>query len=249
MAARLSRIRAKSSSSSLGTWGSRAAVTLLLIFLQGGVVMIPRSAEAATETDSYSTKELDSNFIEIHRKKHRFRHWKWSGIFPFSGGWIPDPHILATPVREFSRVISEEIGCNGTARYQGFDINPWFEDASSEVVVAIECDDTVFSYNLDLKDLQDVKYGFINGRGLFPFLRDDHLVFLTSLYISHPVFIVISLPLSHEASAVLHPLNSEGGQDFRDYVEAECRDPLWNPRLCDAIRIVRKLEQRPKQGL
>jgi hypothetical protein len=121
--ARLSRSRAKSSSNSLGAWGSSAAFTLLLMLLQGGVIMIPRSAEAATETDSYSTKELDSNFIEIHRKKHRFRHWKWSGICPFFGGWIPDPHILATPVREFSKVIREAIGCNGTARYQGLDIN------------------------------------------------------------------------------------------------------------------------------
>ncbi len=200
-------------------------------------------------TDSYSTKELDSSFIEIRRKRHRFRHWKWSGIFPFYGGWISDPHILATPVREFSKVISKGIGCNGTARYQGFDINPWFEDASSEVVVAIESDETVFSYNLDLKDLENVKYGFINGRGLFPFLRDDHLVFLTNLDITHPVFIVMSLPLSHEVSAVLHPLNSEGWHDFRDYVEGECRDRLWNPELCDEIRSVRKLEEILKQGL
>lgn len=197
----------------------------------------------STSSESYSSKELDAGNIEIRRMKHRFRHWHWSGIFPLYGGWIPDPHIMATPVFEFSDEIKARLG-GEPARYQGFDINFAFEDDSSEIVLAIEVAGSVFQYRLSVRDLQGVKDGFVNGDEIYAFLHEESLVFLTTLYISHPVFIEIGLPLSQGGSPVIHVRASPEWGQLGAFLRQSCREKQMEAELCSRFEVYNNRNSR-----
>ncbi len=182
-------------------------------------------------SEFYSTKELNPNYLEIRREKHRFRHWKWSGIFPLEGGWIPDPHIIATPVFEFSDEVRERLPA--PSRFQGFDVNPWFEDETSEVLIAIEAGGVVFPYRVSPRDVKGMKYGFVNGDTIVSFLDEDAIVFLTTLDFTPPVMIQIALPLSAVGSAVVHVKGSPGWDRIAGGVSRRCGEEQLGGDVCE----------------
>ena len=157
-----------------------------------------------------SVRDLDSSFIDISREVHRFRHWRWSGIFPLYGGWIPDPHFLVTSVFGVPADVGRVLGDTG-ARYQGVDINPWFEDSSSEIVLAIESRGIVHEYTIPNNLDPPLSYGFVNNSDrLYVFPYRSGLAFLTSLDISRHAFLLVSLPLQKTANiAVVYEGSSE----------------------------------------
>lgn len=108
-----------------------------------------------------SSRDEDESFVDISRPIHYFRHSVWSGIFPF-GGRIPDPHYLYSQVYEDLGPIAKKIGAR-KVRYQFFDINPFFENATSEYVLALEVDGKVTEVPLNLSGSEGVRV--ILGRG------------------------------------------------------------------------------------
>jgi hypothetical protein len=180
---------------------SRAAIcavsSLALLFAIGAGTA--RSSWAGTS----STQELDPGFIDVSRQVHRFRHWTWSGIFPFYGGWIPDPHFLATPIFPVPRDVAQILG-DPAARYQGVDINPWFEDDTSEIVLAIESGGVVHEYSIANEFEPPLKYGFINnGGGIYVFPYESSLAFYTSLDIDRRAFLFVTLPFKRFGDLVV----------------------------------------------
>ena len=92
----------------------------------------------------------------VHRKRHHFRHWVWSGIFPGEGGSIPDPHYLCSEDGVFPEPVNELISDKGS-RYAIVDVNPFFNDGSSEVLLLVKWQDEVFEYSLNFPKRKDVR--------------------------------------------------------------------------------------------
>lgn len=92
----------------------------------------------------------------VHRKRHHFRHWVWSGIFPGEGGFIPDPHYLCSKDGVFSDPVNELISVK-TSRYAIVDVNPFFNDRSSEVLLLVKWHDEVLEYSLNFPKRKDVR--------------------------------------------------------------------------------------------
>ena len=180
-------------------------VTTLLIY----------GAALPTVAATSSTQDLDESNIEVSREVHRFRHWSWSGIFPFYGGWIPDPHYMVTSVFGVPSDVGRALG-DTSARYQGVNINPWFEDSSSEIVLAIESRGVVHEYTI-LNDLDPpLRHGFGNNSDrLYGFPYHFGLAFLTSLDIDRYAFVLVPLPLQKNASVTVV---YEGSGEFDEVV-------------------------------
>lgn len=171
---------------------------VVVVSLAALVTFGPAVSLAATTS---STRELDSSFIDVSREVHRFRHWSWSGIFPFYGGWISDPHFLVTSVFPVPADVGRVLG-DASAKYQGVDINPWFDDSSSEIVLALESRGVVHEYVVPNQADPPLAYGFVNNLDrLYAFPYRSGLAFLTSLDISRSAFLLVSLPLQNSADA------------------------------------------------
>jgi hypothetical protein len=92
----------------------------------------------------------------VHRKRHHFRHWLWSGIFPGEGGFIPDPHYLCSEDGIFPEPVNDLIS-DKESRYAVVDVNPFFNDSSSEVLLLVKWHDEVFEYSLNFPKHKDVR--------------------------------------------------------------------------------------------
>jgi hypothetical protein len=184
----------------------------------------------SNERGIYNTSEIDPNNIEILRPVYRFRHWKWSGIFPLYGGFIGDPHILFSkpvilPSFEFPIISS-----NHSFRYQVFDINTAFEDNSTELLLAIEIDDKVYEFQLDVpkgsrsfSGMAERKTDFI----LVPFgtkiILFTFLSVPNKLGISDYIFI-LETPFDERVKKIVKPVDSESF--FKNYQTEEFNNIL-----------------------
>ena len=188
----------------------------------------------------YSSKDINKDYIEIKRKKFYFRHWKWSGIPPFYGGFIADPHIIATEPYQFSDEIQKMFDSTN-ARYQGFDINPWFDRDYSEIVIAIELSNSVYQYSVNNSEFE---YGFINSGPLVSFKYKNDIVFYQAFDISNPRFVIVNLPLSIKKSADTIELNSVDGRDIINYLQSKKRYLALKDKLCISHKSYRELYQK-----
>ncbi len=96
-----------------------------------------------------STKEIDENYIEIKRKRYPFRHWRWSGIPPFYGWFIPDPHFAESAPTKLPADILKFLGVK-EGRYQLYDVNPYFEPENVENLMVFEIDGKLYTYQVKL---------------------------------------------------------------------------------------------------
>ena len=120
---------------------------------------------------------------------------EWSGIFPIFGGFIPDPDFHLDQVHDFSPEIRSLLN-DKNARYQGIDINPWFKDYSSEIILAIEVNHKVYEYRILNSTNPKMRYGFINSLDKMECeIQGRKLVFMTTLDQTKRALLVIDLPL------------------------------------------------------
>jgi hypothetical protein len=73
-----------------------------------------------------SSRDNNSNNVEIQRDKYNLRNFMWSGIFPIYGGFIPDPHFLFSEPVEVTEYLSSVFN-NKNVRYQLMDVNPFLK--------------------------------------------------------------------------------------------------------------------------
>jgi hypothetical protein len=176
----------------------------------------------------YSTKEDNPKSITIRRSIYPYRHWKWSGIFPLYGGFIPDPHIIHSAPVTMSEALKEKYG-DPNLRYQAFDINDAFHDASSEIVLAIEYLGNVFEYVLEAPPGSRTISGLVLGE------PTDFVLFS----FDEGVAIYATMSLGGVPSA----LPSDEGEafyfidePFRKKKEQLKREPLTSPRSRELIK-------------
>jgi hypothetical protein len=84
----------------------------------------------------------------VSRPYYPARHWVWSGIFPWEGGFIPDPHFDFSEPMPFPAPANQLVGSKD-AEYQLVDVNPAFNDRTSEILLLIRSGNTSFVYSLD----------------------------------------------------------------------------------------------------
>jgi hypothetical protein len=79
------------------------------------------------ERGMIDAREVNPKAPHLVRKKYLFRHLTWSGIFPLEGGLIPDPHFLVSA--------PYSLQSNSRVAAQIVEVNPFFKDSSTEVVL------------------------------------------------------------------------------------------------------------------
>lgn len=104
----------------------------------------------------YSSPETSDEMCAVVRRHYPLRHWSWSGIFPLEGGFIPDPHF------EWSEVMplpegAQKMLASHDARFQLVDVNPAFQDRSSEILLLIKSGTDSFEYSLERPKKDDVQ--------------------------------------------------------------------------------------------
>jgi hypothetical protein len=121
---------------------------VVVVFLSGlaGVVVVATVGKFVSW--GYASPGIPNELCcSVVRRHYPLRHWMWSGIAPFEGGFIPDPHFLwsemGSPPEPIQRVTSKNIVL------QLVDVNPWFDDESSEILLLIRSGRESYEYSLD----------------------------------------------------------------------------------------------------
>ena len=130
-------------------------ITLLVTFAMLSVTSIawcsgqqnPKPTECWTPEKSGYSGANYGLCRSVCRKHHRLRHRVWSGIFPLEGGFIPDPHFLCSEDNVVWRPVASILG-DENSLYSIVDINPFFDDKSSEIALIIRSHLDTFEYSL-----------------------------------------------------------------------------------------------------
>lgn len=117
-------------------------VFLILGFLSIGVAGVGRFVSYGHRSPEPAAELCGT----IARRYYPLRHWSWSGIFPFEGGFIPDPHFLWSDRMVVTEPVKQRL--SNEAQYQLVDVNPFFDDYSSEVLLLIKSGNQSFEYTL-----------------------------------------------------------------------------------------------------
>jgi hypothetical protein len=139
-----------------------------------------------------------SNCSPISRGKYPFRHWLWSGIFPFEGGFIPDPHFSCSELVPVPSSVQTLIG-DPLAKFQIIAVNPAFADSTSEVVLILNTRNRILEYKLPVPQNEGAVLGepmYPEAR-LFPYKRS--IAVLTYFMETKQIFL-LSCPLNPEES-------------------------------------------------
>ncbi|MDM5270931.1 hypothetical protein PGH07_01920 [Sulfurovum sp. zt1-1] len=130
----------------------------------------------------YTTENLHGfgpdykNNISIKIKRYPIpRTTYWSGIFPFYGGFVPDPHILYSPVKPLAKKLLQNLQLKN-GRVQGYAINPFFDKKYYELILALELEDTIYPLSIALNN-KKATFQVGGENTIFPFLLEDKLCF------------------------------------------------------------------------
>lgn len=224
-------------------------VLLLIAFISGLPTDYPNSTSALA-------KIRGEDAIHIEREKYYARHFQWSGIFPVMGGFHADPHYFMTPVFEFSQQIKDRLGVE-TGRYQGVDVNRWFDDETSEILLLLELDGEVFEFPIR-STTRSLGKSLVSARhDIISWLQGDQLVFFTSLYpprgeVRHLsekleeyiVLLVIALPIDEGGSvSILFSDEQEFDQRVMDHL-ADRPPPQIIDRFCKGNNFFQAIFER-----
>lgn len=180
-------------------------------------------------TEMVSTKSLDPTFIEIRRPVYHFRHWMWSGIFPVYGGFMDDPHFIASPPVLLPDAVRQILG-DANARYQIYDINPFFEDETSQTVLVIESRGTSYEYTVQTKEPLALNAIDFEYPAIRMFMYDSNIGLIS---LSRVVgFASISLPLASGGQIIFQDFDTSYAREMLQYLKTD-QNFLMLKQLCD----------------
>lgn len=179
----------------------------------------------------------DEMCYPIKRKYYPLRHWLWSGIPGEQGaGFIPDPHFLWSETMPFPEPVLR-IMVSKKARFQVMDVNPFFNDESSEILLLIKSDNKTYEYQLQFPrfrnaqaviatpDLPAIR-AFPSGQG----------VALAANFMSVKGIYVLSLPLKAGAILQLIPANKPEFETIASRLKLHAQDKTIKSQFCDTRR-------------
>ena len=178
-----------------------------------------------------STKSINENFIEIKREKYRFRHWMWSGILPVYGGFIEDPHFEYSQPALMPKNVRELLG-DDKARYQIYDINPFFEDDTFESILVIEYKGKSYEYNVETKKplALNMNISIENGILIKVFSYNSQIGLLST---DREVgFANIVLPLKNKGEIIFHDFGTSFSEKIFEFLRKDKNYLILKEPLC-----------------
>jgi len=176
--------------------------------------------------------------LPVKRRKYMLRHWVWSGIFPFEGGFLPDPHFICSNLVAVPKSVRRLLGC-ADAKFQLMDVNPGFQDYSSEALLLFQVDEQTYEYSLrapgDIPITAAPALNYDPGARLFE--NDGGIAVLINFFRGVRGFYHICLPLRSGQRLELKPA---GGPDF-ELIASSFRtlpdDRDLKSHFCDSRRL------------
>ena len=208
------------------------------IFRTCGVVavlqLICRCAPCISQPQPDNTSEDKSGCAPLVRPHYHFRHLKWSGIFPFEGGLIPDPHCLSSEPMSLTDSSARALSIpNGS--YQIFDVNPFFNDSSSGIILLIHAQGNLFEYSLDFPKGKGTQAVLATPQApsvrILPF--DGKLAVLANF--SGPVrgIYILDPPLKTKTKLPLNPIGSPQFLKLAVSFKNIAKDPQVKQQFCN----------------
>lgn len=123
-------------------------VALVLLVIVITFFLIRANEKHIFKNEQISTRNYDSNNVEIKRDNYYLRNFMWSGIFPLYGGFIPDPHYLFQQPLDVTKYL-HPIFQGQNVRYQLIQVNPYFQNKTSEMILGLEINSLPYEYRLE----------------------------------------------------------------------------------------------------
>jgi len=183
---------------------------------------------------SRSSKTSDETCFDIKRPHYPLRHWSWSGIFPFEGGLIPDPHFLCSEPAPLPDSVRRALG-TGNGSFQIIDINPFFYDRSSEIELVIQTSGSLYEYQLQFPKKRGVQAVLsTRDKPAFLFPYKDGLALVADFYGQPRGIYPIPLPLrSGDTLALVTPVNADFDRISRD-LKLAAQDVTVRMQFCES---------------
>lgn len=159
-----------------------------------------------------STQQISSEYIDISRNKYYFRNFTWSGIFPLYGGFISDPHFLFQLPVDLTQYLSLVFQTK-PVRYQLIQVNPYFENRTSEMILAMEIDGETYEYKLEVPSDYPSFVTESEPRGEFLY-HDNNLYYVLSYGWENDFLMYEIFPPFNENKILSNSLVSLGLSDF-----------------------------------
>lgn len=182
-----------------------------------------------------SRNDLAENSIEIHRRAYFLHHLVWSGIFPF-GHFISDPHFISSWSSTNFPSDIQILLKDPNSRFQVISVNRYFKDKTTEFVLVLEANDTVYEYHIDV----DTAWSSHPSDYVpVPFIYENNIWFL--LYNERGLeldkkdwlgFAIVPLPLRHNQKIEFHTLESELSKNVIDYLKQDSRYSQFTQHMC-----------------
>jgi hypothetical protein len=132
--------------------GKKAVGFLIFVALLGIVIGGHYFHWGCRAVSTYDNKPLP-----VSRKYYPLRHWAWSGIPGEAGaGFIADPHFLASDAMSFSDPAMQILPVRN-ATFRTLDVNPFFNDRTSEILLLITAGRATSEYSLEFPKGQNVQ--------------------------------------------------------------------------------------------
>ena len=171
----------------------------------------------------------------IARRYYPLRHWSWSGIFPFEGGFIPDPHFLWSERMGVTEPVKQRL--SNEAQYQLVDVNPFFDDYSSEVLLLIKSGNQSFEYALARPKGRSVQAVIASPMPpsaiLFPSVQK--LAVLVNFHGARGVFL-LDFPLRTGGRLELTPAGSTNFEAIATAFKAVGQERTTREQVCSLFR-------------
>jgi len=212
--------------------------TVLVFALVVALLLLPRVAGPHIRSGERSPDDRVPFARHLKRPYYPLRHWQWSGIMPFFGGFHPDPHFLTSDMATFPEVTSRRLGLT-RIDYLLADVNPYFNDETSEVVLLLQADKRVTEYLLEVPRNQNVQaiVFWPTRPDLLPFTSGNQVVLLSGIDGTRGLFL-LDAPL-HGGRLALVPARTTRfytlASAFTNAADADVRAQFCDSRRRDFV--------------
>jgi hypothetical protein len=184
-----------------------------------------------------SSRTSDQRCFHVVRPYYPLRHWSWSGIPLLEGGFISDPHFLCSEPMALPAPVAKMLP-DQSAFFQIVDVNPFFNDRSSEILVLIRTNTSISQHSLQYPRAQGVQAVVATPDSpparIFPYRQQ--LALLTNFFGPARGIYLLPLPLKSGSSSSLIPVNDPQfdaiAGEFRDVAQ----DPTIRDQFCESRR-------------
>jgi len=180
----------------------------------------------------------DGKPLPVSRRYYPLRHWSLAGLPGDSSTlFISDPHFLSSDAMPFSEPVLKMLASrDGTFRM--IDINPGFNDLTSEILLLITIGDSTFQYSLEFPKGRNVQAVIVypdlpQGR-IFPY-RNQLALLVDFLGRAKGVYL-IQMPLKSALTLSLIPTSDPQFYSIAKEFHAIGNDETTKSDFCDKKR-------------